>query len=219
MINHHPTEPTLVAYAAGMLPQALAIVTATHIGLCGNCQRSLTTLEAIGGVLLEELNPISLACDALNCVLARLDDPQPIAPPILNPELPAPLDRIALGRWWPIGIGMRYRPLHVAGAAWGGLVLGQPGHSLPRHAHEGLELTCILSGTFVDGAGEYRAGDLSEPIMDHDWPPRVIGNESCLCIIASEGMRLHGLLGFGQRVIGQYRNSTCWPSRMILERR
>jgi hypothetical protein len=30
----------------------------------------------------------------------------------------------------------------------------------------------------------------------------VIGAEPCLCVIASEGMRLRGLLGWAQRLIG-----------------
>jgi hypothetical protein len=31
----------------------------------------------------------------------------------------------------------------------------------------------------------------------------VTGTEPCLCIIASEGMRLRGLLGLAQRMMGQ----------------
>jgi putative transcriptional regulator len=202
MIRHHPSEPTLTAYAAGTLPQALAIVTATHIARCPQCQAILATIEATGGVLLDELPPVSLSPDALDRLLARADEPPPAPPHVLNPELPAPLNRVSLGRWWPIGFGTRYRPLHTTGATWGGLLLAQPGRSLPRHGHVGLELTCILSGRFADGSGEFGPGDLSEPVTDHDQPPVVIGKDPCLCIIASEGMRLRGLLGFVQRLIG-----------------
>ena len=202
MISHHPSETTLAAYAAGSLPQALAVVTATHLGLCSACRRSLSTLEATGGALLDELTPVPLSGDALDRLLARTDEPAPAPPPVLNPELPAPLNRLVLGRWWPIGFGVRYRPLPAVGAAWGGLILAQPGRSLPRHGHSGLELTCILSGSFADGSGAYLAGDLSEPVTDHDQPPVVIGTVPCLCIIASEGMRLRGLLGRAQRLAG-----------------
>jgi putative transcriptional regulator len=202
LINHHPSETTIAAYTTGTLPEGLAIVAATHIARCPACHRSLATLEATGGALLDELAPVPLSSDALDRLLDRVDEPPPAAPPVLNPGLPAPLNRVALGRWWPIGPGMRYRPLRIGGAAWGGLVLGQPGRSLPRHGHEGLELTCILSGSYADGSGAYVAGDLSEPPGDHDEPPRVIGTEPCLCIIASEGIRLRGLLGLAQRMIG-----------------
>jgi putative transcriptional regulator len=204
MISHHPSEPTLLAYAAGSLPEGLAIVTATHLGFCPSCRRSLETLEATGGALLDDLPPVPLSGDAIDRLLNRLDEPAPLEPPVLNPDLPAPLDRVALGRWWPVGIGARYRPLRaVGGAAWGGLILAQPGRSMPKHGHAGQELTCILSGSFADGTGEFGAGDLSEPVTDHDHPPLVIGKEPCLCIIASEGMRLRGVLGLVQRMIGQ----------------
>ena len=208
MIGHHPSEQTLLGYATGALPQALAIVTATHVGQCSVCQGALGILEATGGALLDDLPPIPLSGDALERLMARADEPAPPPPPILHPDLPAPLNKVALGSWWPVGIGVRYRPLRmaqVAGgrSAWGGLILAQPGRSLPRHGHKGLELTCILSGSFADAGGHYEAGDLSEPVADHDEPPFVTGNEPCLCIIASEGMRLRGLLGQVQRLIGR----------------
>lgn len=203
MIQHHPSETTLVAYVAGTLPEALAIVAATHIIRCPICRPAAATLEAVGGALLDELPPVPLAGGMLDRLMERTDEPSPPPRPVLHPNLPAPLNRVLWGRWWPIGIGMRYRPMRATGGAWGGLVLAQPGRSLPRHGHAGLELTCILSGRFADGLGEYVAGDLSEPVVDHDQPPVVIGNDPCLCIIASEGMRLRGLLGLAQRLIGQ----------------
>ena len=203
MIRHHPSEATLVAYAAGTLPEALAIVVATHLGECVACRRSLVILEAAGGALLDALPPVPLAADALGRLLSRVDEPTSAPPPILNPGLPAPLDRVALGRWWWIGRGMRWRALRASGAAWGGLILVQPGRALPRHGHAGLELTCVLSGSFADGAGQYEAGDLAESGADHDEPPLATGTQPCLCVIASEGMRLRGLLGLAQRMIGQ----------------
>jgi putative transcriptional regulator len=203
MTARHPSEATLAAYAAGTLADALALVLATHLAQCPDCQGSLSVLEATGGALLEAIAPVPLASDALERVLSRTEEPPPPMPPMLNPDLPAPLNRVALGRWWPIGPGMRYRPLRTRGAVWGGLVLAQPNRSLPRHGHTGLELTCILAGAFADGDGIYRAGDLCEPESDHDIPPTVIGPVPCLCVIASEGMRLRGLLGWLQRMTGQ----------------
>ncbi len=203
MIAHHPSEATLAAYAAGTLPEALALVAATHLSHCATCRKTLSTLEATGGALLEDLPPVPLSIDALDRLLGRMDQPAPPPPPILNPELPAPLNRVALGRWWPVGPGVRYRPMQSSGAAWGGLVLAQPGRSLPRHGHAGRELTCVLSCAFADQDGTFAAGDLSEPGDNHDQPPAVIGVQPCLCVIASEGMRLRGLLGFAQRIIGR----------------
>ncbi len=204
MISHHPSETTLLSYAAGALPEALGLVVATHLARCSACQRGLADCEAVGGALLDTIAPVEVSLDpALLDGLLDADREPRTPPPVLNPDLPAPLNRVPLGRWWPIGFGLRWRPLKVGGAAWAGLILAQPGRTLPRHGHAGLELTCLLSGAFADGGQAFAPGDLAEPQADHDDPPVVIGADPCLCVIASEGMRLRGVLGLAQRLIGQ----------------
>ena len=93
----------------------------------------------------------------------------------------------------------RWRPLRVGGVAWAGLILAQPGRVFPRHGHSGIEFTCVLAGAFADRGYVYGVGDLDEPDVDHDHPPMVVSAEPCLCVIASEGMRLRGVLGRAQR--------------------
>jgi putative transcriptional regulator len=193
LISHHPSEATLFAYATGTLPEALAIVAATHLRQCSTCRRSVAALENVGGALLDMTPPVPLADDALDRVLLRCGETPPAPPAVLNLGLPAPLDRVAMGGWWPLRVG---------GAAWGGLILIQPGRGFPRHGHAGLELTCVLAGRFADGAGQYEVGDLTEPETDHDDPPVVIGTQPCLCVLASEGMWMRGFLGLAQRMIG-----------------
>jgi anti-sigma factor ChrR (cupin superfamily) len=75
----------------------------THIGHCAVCRQSLATLEATGGALLNEPIPVPLAGDALDRLLARTDEPPP---PIPHSDLPAPLNRISLGRWRTVGFGI-----------------------------------------------------------------------------------------------------------------
>ena len=202
MTTRHPSDACLLAYAAGTLPEALAVVVATHLGGCACCRHMVAACEAAGGMLLEELPPAPLSGRALESVLGRIDEPAAMVPPVLNPDLPAPLDRITLGPWWPIGVGVRWRWLRTEGPAWAGLILAQPGRALPRHAHDGRELTCVLSGAFADGGGIYQVGDVAEPDGEHDPPPAVVGTEPCLCVLASEGMRLRGPLGLAQRMLG-----------------
>jgi putative transcriptional regulator len=203
MSAHHPSEATLARYAAGTLAEALALVVATHLGQCRACQGALATFEATAGALLDVIDPVPLTAGALQRVLERTGEPAPSLSPILHPELPSPLNRVRFGRWWPIGPGMRYRPLQSGGSAWGGLVLAQPNRSLPRHGHAGLELTCVLSGAFTDASGRFDPGDLCEPDTDHDIPPTAVGPDPCLCVIASEGMHLRGLFGWLQRLAGK----------------
>jgi putative transcriptional regulator len=203
-IRHHPAEATLLAYAAGTLPEALGIVLATHLGSCATCRAAVAAAEAVGGALLEALPPASMDVDAgaIDRLLDGAYTPRPDPPTVVNPGLAPPLNRMMFGRWWRIGPGLRWRPMRVGGGAWGGLLLAQPGRSLPRHAHKGRELTCLLAGAFVDGGEQYREGDIADPETDHDRPPVVVGDEPCLCVVASEGIRFRGLLGIVQRAAG-----------------
>lgn len=201
-IRHHPSEATLLAYAAGTLPAALGLVAATHLARCPVCRDMVAAAEAIGGTLLDSLSPAEMEVDvaAVDQVLERAGLPPAAPAPVLHPDLAPPLNRVRMGRWWPIGRGVRWRPLHVGGRAWAGLLLAQPGRSIPSHGHAGLELTCLLSGGFRDGGEEYAAGDVAEPVGEHDTPPVAIGAEPCLCVVGFEGMRFHGWLGLAQRL-------------------
>jgi putative transcriptional regulator len=193
----------MAAYAAGTLPEGLAMVVATHLSFCPDCRALSRGMEAAGGVILADLPPASMAADALTRVLLRAEaQSAPGAasgatplPPVRHTGLPAPLDRCDFGRWWPVAPGLRWRPMRVTGRAWAGLLAVAPGRTLPRHGHDGLELACVLRGSFVDGSGRYAVGDIAEPEADHDDPPRVDSAEPCVCVIASEGVRLRGLFG------------------------
>lgn len=203
MINHHPSDTTLTSYAAGTLPEALGLVTATHLSFCPACRDAVALAEAVGGSILEDMAPVAMADDALARVLARGELPQiPAVTPVREAKLPGPLKYCSFGRSWLVAPGLRWRPLRTSGRAWGGLLMAHPGRRFPRHAHTGLELTCVLRGSFVDANGHYGAGDLAEPEGDHDDPPSIDSDEPCVCVIASEGFRLGGAFGLLQRMIG-----------------
>ncbi len=203
LINHHPSDTTLASYAAGTLPEALAMVTATHLSFCPVCRDGVTMAEAVGGSVLDDLPPVAMSDDALARVLARGDLPQvSVVTAVREAGLPAPLKYCNFGRSRLVAPGLRWRPMRTNGRAWGGLLVAQPGRLFPRHEHIGLELTCVLQGSFIDANGHYGAGDLAEPEGDHDPPPRIDSDEPCVCVIATEGFRLGGAFGLLQRMIG-----------------
>ena len=53
-IRHHLSDPLLIAYAAGNLPEAFGLVVATHVSLCDECRARLGAYEALGGAVLDE---------------------------------------------------------------------------------------------------------------------------------------------------------------------
>ncbi|MCC6720551.1 MAG: cupin domain-containing protein [Acetobacteraceae bacterium] len=195
MKHHHPSEATLLSYAAGMLPAPHGIVVRTHLALCPDCRRGLGLAAELGGAILAEARPAALAGDALSRTLRRLGDRDTSAP---APRVPITADDFATGRWWWIGPGVRLMPLirrdHQDARL--DLIRVAPGTALPGHGHTGSEITCVLQGAFGDGTGEYHVGDLVESAEDQEHQPFALNAQcDCICLIATTGrMRAHSWL-------------------------
>ena len=78
--THHPTDETLMRYAAGTLAPAPAIVVRAHLASCPACRARVGEYEALGGALLEETEATQMSATALSDVLALLDDEDAAAP-------------------------------------------------------------------------------------------------------------------------------------------
>ena len=95
MPRHHPELSLLTGFASGACGTGESLLLASHISLCGDCTNTLQTLEALGGVLLEEQPAAPLPQAALDRLLERLDEqssPQPsVAPATTDIVFPAPL--------------------------------------------------------------------------------------------------------------------------------
>lgn len=220
-IRHHATDETLLRYAAGQLPAAPARVITVHLSGCPTCRARVAAFEAVGGALLEEMEPVAMAPDAFARALRTIDAEAPAPAPATNTvrertprpavgrarapatlpggiELPAALRDCAVGPWRWIGVGVRASAITLPEDANARLTLLRvgPGRKLPEHGHVGTEFTQVLSGSFADGYGRYMPGDLSE--MDHEieHQPIVDVEGECICLAALDGgMRLTGLLG------------------------
>lgn len=195
MSRHHPSEATLLAYAAGTLPAPHSIVIRTHLALCPDCRETLRLATAVGGALIEEAAPAAMAGDALARTLARLGEAAPVAEP---ERVPVSVKDFSTGRWWWLGPGVHLMPLirRDRDDARLDLIRVAPGTALPGHGHEGFEITCVLQGAFGDETGEYQAGDVAEGGEELDHHPKAldVGRE-CICLIATTGrLRAHSWL-------------------------
>ena len=56
-IKHHLSEDLLMRYSNGTLCEAFSLAVATHISMCDDCRAALESYEAVGGALLEDLEP------------------------------------------------------------------------------------------------------------------------------------------------------------------
>ncbi|WP_332656851.1 cadmium/peroxide/UV radiation responsive anti-sigma factor ChrR [Brevundimonas sp.] len=196
-----PSEERLLAYAAGTLSPPESVVVATHLALRPATARWVENLQAVGGEVLETIEPAAVADDLLARTLASLtaaDDTLPPEPANDMTELPAPLRRYALGPWRWIGPDMHVREVHAPRDGECRVILLRigSGRTTPVHTHAGVELTCVISGAYETDEARFGPGDFEEADGEVHHRPRTVSAEPCLCVVALDGqIRLDGWIG------------------------
>lgn len=199
-IHHHLSEPLLIAYAAGNLPQAFGLAVASHVSLCDECRASLASYEALGGAVIEDGDSVSLSPGCLDAVLARLGG-QEIAPkpaPVAG-ILPAPLADVVgdLSRvqWRHLGRGVRQAILPCDRGAMARLLHIPAGQSVPDHGHRGMELTLVLQGAFRDDQDRFARGDVEIATAADQHTPVAEDGEDCICLAVTDApLRFAGIV-------------------------
>ncbi len=223
MVAHTPPEELLFDYAAGTLPEPLALFVVSHLSLAPESRRTVRDFEAVGGSMIEDLEPESLASDTLDKVMARLDEDGPAfnvsgakaaavagqragAPrgQAGDGELPAPLRRYlgtddlsALSWKERSGQIAEYQllPEHEQNGYKTRLLRMAGGASVPNHTHDGDEYTLVLEGGFTDTGRHYLPGDVSA-VDDHVTHRPVADPEGCTCLIVTTApLRMTGPVG------------------------
>lgn len=196
-------------YAAGRLAAGPSIVVGAHVAGCRLCRARVAEFEALGGAVLDEIDPTPLSPSALAEALARIDAEDsattPAAPPppeapieIGGVRLPASLRGCEIGRWRWIGPGMRMSRVGVPHDSDANVILLKvgSGRALPDHGHVGAEFTYIVAGSYTDRLGQFGPGDLAEVDEDVEHQPIVDAGSDCICLAAMEGrMRFNSLIG------------------------
>ena len=222
MIRHHPAEDLLLALAAGHLDEPQALLVSVHLEYCSTCRARLADLQALGGVLLGDIEPVALSPEALPAALAAavrepVDAPElrhgagmnPGRPgrlwrPPLPEDLPWPaaLRNCEVSRWRWIWLGVRWSRVRLTSRPAVAMFLLRlsPGRRLPSHSHQGTELAQVLCGSLDDGRAVFGPGDFHEadgrvahrPIVRHDG--------ECVCLVYVNGrLRLDGRIGSALR--------------------
>ena len=204
---HHPSDARLLDYVAGSLAEPIALLVATHLALCPRCRLEASELEAVGGVLLDELEPLPLTGGGIDHLFARIergDEPDEAQSHLVadgEPDLPEPL-RSCLGgalstlpwrRLGPLGqvtLLPQYPDLTTR------LLSIKAGTAMPSHTHAGTEMTLVLRGAFSDESGHYERGDVAEAGDEIDHRPVADEGEDCLCLAVTDApLRLTGKFG------------------------
>jgi len=205
--TRHPIgDEFLLDYAAGTAPEPIVLLVASHVALNQHSSTTLRGLDAVGGALLNEIEPAAIADTALGRALAHLGPQETsvhavprtgetLLPPALRAYVPDGIDALPWKKRTgglaqaelPCGDGRRYKV---------SLLRIKAGKAIPRHSHRGEELLLVLSGGFSDERGHYVRGDVcfADDTVEHR--PLAHADGECLCLAITEGpVRLKGLLG------------------------
>lgn len=197
-------DDLLMAHAAGKLAEPVALVVATHLALVPKSRARYARYEALGGVLLESIEPEPVAADAWTKVMRRLSTPEPApsAPPRgAAANLPAPLrrylpDGLDALEWRNFGALQEAELPMDSGDFRTTLLRLKAGRRVPRHTHDGQELTVVLEGAYSDGVGHFARGDLSIADGSIDHQPMADPDGDCLCLAVTDApIRLTGPIG------------------------
>lgn len=204
--SHHLSDALLVDYASGTLDEAGSLFVAAHLTLCSECRDRLAELEAVGGALLLDAEPVQMSEDAFSSLMARIeqettnentaDGSKRATDPVTRPEvavLPTPL-RDYLGSdldgvaWESKGGGVAVAP--IPGFEESGqsvfLLKVEGGKAVPQHTHKGNEFVMVLTGGFHDETGHFGRGDVELADGDLDHQPIADEGEDCVCLAVTD---------------------------------
>lgn len=212
-IKHHLTEPLLMGYAAGTLPEAFSLVVATHISMCDDCRAALAEYDAVGGEVMLDSDPVTVAEDALAATMALIEDgfgaDKPAPARAQNALFPGPLQDYVDGdidnlKWRKVGGGVSQLVLKTSRDASVRLLRIPGGTAMPDHGHRGTELTLVLQGAFTDEHDRFGSGDVEVANEDMHHTPVAEAGMDCICLAASDApLRFNGIMPrLAQRFIG-----------------
>ena len=195
--QHHPGSGWLMDYVCGHLSPAFEIVIASHLLGCRICKEDLRLVEHVGAELMmagAEMATILTAADIVNSTAKspELDVWR------AGSQLPGALDltglvssylRISLDalRWRGGAGGVSIAKLRHDDNDRLWLLRARPGAVLPRHSHNGSELTLVLQGAYVVGDQIFGVGALEDADEDTLHQPMVTTVGECLCLAATSG--------------------------------
>ncbi len=192
-----PIDSLLAGYAAKTVAPSLAALVAAHLELKPDNRAYVAALEAVHGILLEELKPVPLAGRdrrLVNIFAAPGPDPAP-PPPRPSADAKAILPR-ALHRlvgcdyadlpWRNRGSGIKEVQLHDATTTFR-FIRVRPGTRLPIACEAGSITAIVLAGAASNGSARYERGDIIFPGPEMPDAPTAADGQDCACFAVAEG--------------------------------
>jgi len=210
-LSHHLTDETLQDYSAGVLSSPMETLIACHLTLCPECRARASMADDIGGAVLggqASAPMVGTAKDilAMHESMADYHDPESGLQGFDSAEksgVPRPLARMLPSNlnelpWKTFAPGMRQYNIGKGPRKDGAfkLLSLDPGSRMSKHSHQHRELTFIISGSYSDEMGQFRAGDISDLSGEHSHTPHVDSDIPCVSLIATDApVKFEGLFG------------------------
>ena len=208
-VNRYPAgEELLLDYATGTLGPAGSLLVATHCAMVPGSRQAVSILEAVGGTMLDAIEPVAVANDGFEQLMQRLgDDPAPVRPaaPVTRrteSTVPAPL-RALIGdsyeglAWRSIGGDVAVFDLPVDDGARRAFLIKVPARRMiPMHTHGGQEWVLVLQGGLSDESGHFGPGDVEIADSSVTHQPIADAGVDCICLAVTDApIKLTGPVG------------------------
>jgi putative transcriptional regulator len=198
-------DEILLDHARGAASAPVQLIVEAHVALNPAARRRHRCLEAVGGAMLDTIEPVATAPGALDRLFARIDaghgaEPAGTAPAgedrfpaALRAHMPGGIEALP---WRQVTRGVHEAALGVEdGPRKASLLRIAAGRAIPRHTHRGDEMTLVLEGDFSDEHGRYARGDLAVADGSIEHQPVAGAAGDCLClVVTSAPIRLTGRL-------------------------
>ena len=201
-LNNQVLDALLVDYAAGALSQPLEILIETHLAMNPESAKTMQMLMQLGGILLEECEPVSLSEDALDKVMSAIAEDEEPLQKVTHSEnsfLPRPIsdyipDLSCTKSWRSAGIGIARHDVKFSQSDMRATIYRiQPSRAVPSHSHTGSEITLVLAGGFSDESGTFGPGDIAVQEAGEAHKPVADADGECIVFAVNEGdIRLAG---------------------------
>lgn len=204
--SHHLCAETLLDYAAGALSTPMETLVACHLTVCARCREQAELADGLGGAELAHGEVAPMRADAASVLARAARSPAPAADgaaSVAQPRVPRPLGRL-LPRplesleWRRLAPGIKQFNLSSEPRSSGAFKLLHlsPGVVLSGHTHNERELTFLVSGSYQDEIGRFRAGDIADLDGNVVHQPVVDTDEPCIALIATDSpVRYTGVFG------------------------
>ena len=211
-----PLDELLVAYGSGSLDPARHALVASHLALRTDNRKFVRAVEdyAASEFLMSGAAGSSRRRDERLAEIFGLsdDENEQAARPLVRAAahasareedvvLPSPLRRYLgcglddLG-WRFVVPGVREVKVGECGRGEVSLIHVRAGRRLPRHTHEGSEITLVITGAFSDPQGRYIRGDIAIADSSIDHSPEIERDADCICFAVTDApLRLTSPVG------------------------